>query len=110
MPTKTLLILTLAALCFAAHLRADEPPADFPERIRPILAANCVDCHNAETQEGGVNFAKLLDSKTPWQDRKLWRRAVRQIAAGSMPPDASGRTASMKTAATTGTVEATAGT
>ena len=45
-------------------VRADEAgTAFFETRIRPILVAECVECHGAEKSKGGLR----LDSRTGWQ-------------------------------------------
>src|SRR5688500_6105271 len=67
-------------------LSAQEPAADLPSRhvrvIRPRLDASCVRCHNPQKKKGGVDLASAkLD------DRRLWRRAVEQLASGAMPPE-----------------------
>ena len=35
----------------------------FEQRIRPLLIANCIDCHGPDKQKGGLR----LDSRAGWQ-------------------------------------------
>ncbi|HEY1051123.1 MAG TPA: c-type cytochrome domain-containing protein, partial [Prosthecobacter sp.] len=36
----------------------------FEQRIRPLLLANCIECHGADKQKGGLR----LDSRAGWQN------------------------------------------
>ena len=57
----------------------------FEHTIRPILAAACVDCHDADTHESGVRLDDVAavpdDAAIP-----LWQRVEQVLAAGTMPP------------------------
>lgn len=59
----------------------------FKDDIGPLLRMHCVKCHNVEKHEGGVNFQRLLDAKSPIAERKLWRTAATQLTVGAMPPE-----------------------
>lgn len=51
---------------FLASLSAAASAADmthFEQRIRPLLIANCIDCHGTDKQKGGLR----LDSRAGWQ-------------------------------------------
>ncbi|WP_395734426.1 DUF1553 domain-containing protein [Prosthecobacter sp.] len=51
---------------FLASLSAAASAADmthFEQRIRPLLIANCIDCHGPDKQKGGLR----LDSRSGWQ-------------------------------------------
>ena len=51
---------------FLAFLSAAASAADlthFEQRIRPLLIANCIDCHGPDKQKGGLR----LDSRAGWQ-------------------------------------------
>src|SRR5579872_3675690 len=67
-----------------APLFAAEP--DFEADIRPVIAARCVKCHGPEDKSGNVNFAAITDDKTAAKQRKVWRKAIAQLEAGTMPP------------------------
>jgi mono/diheme cytochrome c family protein len=57
---------TKAGLCFIALTSlssAAEDTALFESRIRPLLIENCIQCHGAEKQKGGLR----LDSREGWQ-------------------------------------------
>lgn len=56
------------------------------EKILPFLKSHCADCHNAETQEGGVIVNGLATVDQLLKDRKTWEKVYRMINAGAMPP------------------------
>jgi len=54
---SALIFACLAAAASAADI------AHFEQRIRPLLIANCIDCHGPDKQKGGLR----LDSRAGWQ-------------------------------------------
>ncbi|OYW75300.1 MAG: hypothetical protein B7Z37_13850 [Verrucomicrobia bacterium 12-59-8] len=54
---SALILATLSAAAGAADM------AHFEQRIRPLLIANCIDCHGPDKQKGGLR----LDSRDGWQ-------------------------------------------
>ena len=55
---------TFTALARHSVLAADPDPIEFFEKkIRPVLIAECVDCHNADKQKGGLR----LDHREAWK-------------------------------------------
>ncbi|WP_439629903.1 PSD1 and planctomycete cytochrome C domain-containing protein [Gemmata sp.] len=89
-------LLVLAA--FAAPARADEPVNNefFEKKVRPVLAAHCVDCHGPKKDKGGLrldtraNFAKGGDTGPAVvagnPDKSLLVRVVRYADDIKMPP------------------------
>lgn len=72
----------LAALLVAAP--ADPPPV---ATARPLFQNYCFRCHDAEKQEGGLDFTTILADEASARDRpKLWRRALERVTTGAMPP------------------------
>ena len=59
--------------------------ADFETTIRPIVAASCLECHDADTHESGVRLDDITavpdDATLP-----LWQRLEKVLADGTMPP------------------------
>jgi len=56
----------MRALLFSLTLSTAASAADmthFEQRIRPLLIANCIDCHGPDKQKGGLR----LDSRGGWQ-------------------------------------------
>jgi hypothetical protein len=56
------LLLGFASLCGAATLLPEQVEF-FEKKIRPVLVAECYECHNAEKTKGGLR----LDSREGWQ-------------------------------------------
>ena len=81
LPLVIALLVTLGPVSF---VQAAEPT--FQADIRPIVQARCVKCHGPDEKSGNVNFAAITDDQTASRQRKLWRKAVAQLEAGTMPP------------------------
>lgn len=58
----------------------------FNERIRPVLVEFCFDCHDDDTQKGGVNLARFKTDRSLHQEVRLWENALRQVEEKVMPP------------------------
>jgi len=61
-----ILALATMACAFASRARAADP-ADvefFEKRVRPLLAAHCLECHAADTESSG---GLLLDGRAGWE-------------------------------------------
>lgn len=58
----------------------------YKDRVRPILVEYCFDCHDDDTQKGGVNLARFDSVRSLHSDPRLWESALRQIQEKSMPP------------------------
>ncbi|TVP96781.1 MAG: DUF1592 domain-containing protein [Planctomycetaceae bacterium] len=67
----------------AEELRAGR----FEQQVLPLVRQNCLDCHNAEESEGGLDLSRFAKVEDLLAERKLWQRVVRQLKAGAMPPD-----------------------
>jgi hypothetical protein len=67
-----------------AVVATEAKPAD---RLRPLLAKFCSECHGQELQEGQVNFDKLLSHEPLVRDREIWRRAIQLLEMKVMPPE-----------------------
>ena len=63
------------------------PPAS--SVVRELLRNTCVDCHNDETTEGGLNLKQVDWKLDDPQIRRRWVLIHDRIAAGEMPPEAS---------------------
>ncbi|NNE90701.1 MAG: DUF1592 domain-containing protein, partial [Verrucomicrobiales bacterium] len=67
----------------ALFLVSGSAPAE--EQWRSVVESYCLDCHDADSEKGGLNFVRLLDQGTK-TDTDSWERALRQIQARQMPP------------------------
>jgi len=111
-------ICLLAAGCGASGLGVgpallgppEEPaPPGFAERVAPVLAAHCLDCHSAAEAEGGL----VLEGAGPADvlaEPGLWRAVRERVALGEMPPaDAASRPAPAEVAAVVSWLDAALG-
>ncbi len=60
--------------------------ATIEQKLIPFLKTHCAECHNGETQEGGIAVHQLTSADQLLKDRKKWERVYRMINAGAMPP------------------------
>jgi hypothetical protein len=84
--TASLAFCALAAVSIAG-VRAEEP-ATFASLAKPFFAKHCLECHGADTQEGGVAFHELAGVDA--DNAELWKRVWEQVALKQMPPKDSG--------------------
>ncbi|VAX39127.1 Protein of unknown function DUF1592, partial [hydrothermal vent metagenome] len=59
---------------------------DFQQKIKPILARYCVDCHGKEEPEGEVSLAGLTNREAAVKDAKTWDKVLNVLKLGTMPP------------------------
>lgn len=62
----------------------DDGLAPLDPHVTTFFQQHCVDCHGAETQEGGVRFDAVESYRS--QDSHLWTQVHEKLAAGEMPP------------------------
>ena len=99
MPRRRFILLPAVVVIAAAGLSAADDAGKvrfFEERVRPVLAANCLKCHNDQAKMSGLSLASretaMLGGSRgsaviPGQaDASLLVRAVRRTGALKMPP------------------------
>ena len=91
MKRKTLLrflILACPVIGWAMLLPSQhaQTAPSFEKTILPFMADNCVYCHNAKKQSGGLNLElfKTADSLTTSRDN--WDHILQKMQTGEMPP------------------------
>ena len=83
---RSALPLFALALAPVPATAAGAPGPEIPGEVREFVAATCVDCHDGEFAEGGLDFAALpgdLDDPAAYQ---RWVRVFDRVADGEMPP------------------------
>ena len=57
--------------------------------VARILNSRCLDCHDSDTNKGGINLAKLLaaDNLNRSQTAALWEKLDKAVRTGEMPPE-----------------------
>lgn len=58
----------------------------YAERLAPLLADYCRDCHADGTSEGGLDLDRYPDYLSALEDRDRWLKLKRRIENGDMPP------------------------
>lgn len=82
---KLLLLVPLIGL--SRPTLADQPELD---RAFRIIAEQCLDCHNATTNEGTVDLERFKSLDDVDRDRPLWKTVFDVVEAGQMPLPESG--------------------
>ncbi len=77
----TLWLGGIAILASVAE-RAQAAPADFG----PFIQKHCLECHDAETQKGGLDLAALKFEPANGQNFAKWVTIFDRVNAGEMPP------------------------
>jgi len=79
-----LLTLFIAAQVFAV---SPEREQEFRTTIVPLLKTYCIDCHNADENEGKFDITSYRSAQEVLVGRKKWLTAVGKLQAKSMPPE-----------------------
>ena len=77
----------MAAFSLCSLAQAAPPAASLPEKHEAFFKAHCLDCHNADTQEGKVNLERLPFRITTLEQAELWQKVLNALNAGEMPPE-----------------------
>ena len=68
---------------------ADVPTADlsgFRETVAPLFTKYCLDCHGADSAEGGLSLQSIDPDLLGGQHFETWRMIDEQLRFGDMPP------------------------
>ncbi|MBA4019497.1 MAG: hypothetical protein C0483_20215 [Pirellula sp.] len=93
MPSKTLFPTSVILLFLFV------PAWSATEFKKPFLQSNCIDCHNSETREGGLNLDELAFEPTRRDNATTWEHVFDRVAKGEMPPKNEPRPAAEEKAA-----------
>jgi hypothetical protein len=66
---------------------ADSPTAQFSEQHQAFFRSYCVECHNAEKQEGKLRLDDISDVIDTVEQADRWQKILNQLNAGEMPPE-----------------------
>lgn len=69
-------------------------PDTFQTQIAPFLKKHCLECHGADTAEGGIALHNFDSEKSVQNSRKVWEKVLPMLQIEAMPPSkraASGR-------------------
>ena len=62
------------------------PAFSVPKEIKPFIEKHCIDCHDAEMKEGGLDLESLDFDLTSKKVFKHWVHVYDQVISGDMPP------------------------
>lgn len=60
--------------------------AVFRERVQPLLAKYCADCHSGDEAEGGMSFDKFKTARQVLVGRETWLGVLAKLRVTAMPP------------------------
>jgi hypothetical protein len=85
-------LLALGQRSGAAEPLTGDVPApledrQFSERIRPILAKHCFNCHRGEKPKGELDLAQLAPDFASAAAREQWQNVAENLNKGQMPPE-----------------------
>lgn len=78
-----LFLVVLAAFGLGAFGQHAEP---LPQPVDAMIAAHCLDCHDSETEKGGINLDHAAINWADPKQRHLWERVLEVSEQGLMPP------------------------
>ncbi|MDH5604104.1 MAG: DUF1592 domain-containing protein, partial [Cyclobacteriaceae bacterium] len=78
--------LTAAVLCFLSIMGFSNDEDLFNNKIRPLMAAKCFECHNTGNTKGGVNLDNYKEVGRVITDGQRWLKVLDKIKSREMPP------------------------
>jgi len=78
--------LVVLAPAWGRAANSASPPPDYRRDVRPVLETYCFDCHADGADKGQVSFDTAASDAVLASDHALWRRSLRNVRAGIMPP------------------------
>ncbi len=70
----------------AGAARTADRATAFATLIKPFVAENCLDCHDAATKKAGLNLEALADVGSVDRERATWENVFDKLRHGEMPP------------------------
>lgn len=78
-------VATLCLLLFLGNSRS--AGTEIPDPLGRLIRQTCVDCHDGDSAEGGLDLASLAFTLDDRELRDPWILIHDRIHAGEMPPD-----------------------
>ncbi|MCB9938654.1 MAG: DUF1592 domain-containing protein [Planctomycetaceae bacterium] len=83
--------VVIASLASATDAKAqtkdEERERSFRERVQPLLAKYCADCHAGDAAEGGLSFDKFKKARQILVGRNTWLGVLAKLRVKAMPPE-----------------------
>lgn len=79
---SSVIVLSVATNLITA---AQQTAAPTPAALQPFIKANCIECHDADVDKGGLDLTALPYGSDP-RSHERWVRVFDRVTAGEMPP------------------------
>lgn len=86
MAFRPLLLGGLLSAILTLPSPAEEKKAVFPEKHFAVLESYCLDCHDADTEKGGIDLEDLTFNIDTVQTAETWQKVLNAMNSGDMPP------------------------
>ena len=87
-PSAIRILATAHGLCLLLLLSASKSNAsEIPEPLGELIRQTCLDCHDGDSAEGGLDLTSLSFELDDRKLRDRWILIHDRIQAGEMPPD-----------------------
>jgi len=70
----------------AANASAAADARQFAEKVRPLLARHCLECHGPAKPKGNLRLDQLPPDFADAEYRERWLAVLQRVKAGEMPP------------------------
>jgi cytochrome c553 len=84
---RSLAMIVMVVAAGASACAAADPVASFDRDVRSFIARHCVECHNADTQEGGLRLDDIGPIDAEGRFGNTWPEIQRRVIDGEMPPE-----------------------
>lgn len=78
-------VILIAAVTWSSGNAADGDP--FRERVQPLLARYCFDCHSSDDPAGNVDLSAFASSTSTLAKFELWEKVSELLSNRKMPPE-----------------------
>ncbi len=78
--------LAFIALSASAQVPSGTEAAVYTQRIQPLLAQYCLECHSSEKRKGDLDLEQFDSLASVQKQPKTWIDVVEKLGSGEMPP------------------------
>ena len=79
--------ICFSALWLCSLVQAATTEVRFPEKHQTFFTTHCFECHDTETQEGGVDLETLSFTIATIEQAERWQKVLNVLNSGEMPPE-----------------------
>lgn len=84
--TATFWLIAFGLLPSLTQSATPDLQVEFGDRIRPLLEAYCLDCHDADVQKGDLDLSGFNSLAAIQADFQTWQVVLQQVEEEEMPP------------------------